>query len=79
MQFLSSPWFIGLNVASLMVMGLELWGWLRACQRHNESAMGTLCGEDSHLPAMGAVIVAVIYVALTLAYIFVPPLIHDIL
>ncbi len=78
MQFLLSPWFIGLNIASFIVMGFELWGWIRACKRHNESAMGTLCGEDSHLPTMGAVIVTIIYISLTLAYIFVPPLIHDI-
>ena len=76
MQFLLSPWFIGLSILSLLIMGLELWGWLRACQRHNESAMGTLCGKDSHVPRIGAVIVSVVYVVLTLIYIVVPPLIH---
>lgn len=79
MQFLVSPWFIGLSIGSLIVMGLELWGLLRACKRHNASAIGKMCVKADCLPTTGIAFAAVLYVLLTIAYILLPPLLHDVL
>ncbi len=79
MQFLLSPWFIGLSVLSLLVMGIELWGLLRACKRHNSSPLGMMCAKSECLPTRGIAFAAVLYVLLTLAYIILPPILHDVL
>ena len=79
MQFLLSPWFIGLSALSLLVMGLELLGLLRACKRHNASPLGLMCAKADCLPTSGIAFAAVLYVLLTLAYIVLPPVIHDVL
>ncbi len=77
MQFLLSPWFIGLSIASLLVMGLELWGLLRSCKRHNASPIGQMCAKDDCLPTGGIAFAAILYVLLTVAYIFLPPILHN--
>ncbi len=79
MQFLLSPWFIALSVASLIVMGLELWGLLRACKRHNASSIGQMCAKTDCLPTAGIASIAVVYVLLTVAYILLPPILHSVL
>ena len=79
MQFLLSLWFIGLSLASLAVMGLQLWGLLRACKRHNASAIGQMCAKTDCLPTRGIAFAAVLYVLLTITYIVLPPILHDVL
>lgn len=79
MQFLLSPWFIGLSIASLIMMGLELWGLLRSCRRHNASPIGQMCAKTDCLPTAGISFLAVVYVLLTVAYILLPPILHNVL
>lgn len=79
MQFLLSPWFIGLSIASLLMMATELWGLLRACKRHNASPMGILCGKSACFPTRAITLAAIGYILLTILYLFLPPLLHDVL
>ncbi|MEK7563060.1 MAG: hypothetical protein AAB544_01575 [Patescibacteria group bacterium] len=76
MQFFLSPWFMALSTASLIVMGLELWGLLRACKRHNTSPMGILCGKSACFPTRAITLAAIGYVLLTMLYLLLPPLLH---
>lgn len=77
MHFLLSPWFIGLSIASFLVMAVELWGLLRACKRHNTSAVGILCGKGECLPTTGVVIMAIVYILLTMLYVILPSMFHS--
>lgn len=79
MQFLLSPWFISLSVTSLIIMGLELWGLLRSCKHHNASPIGQICAKTDCLPTAGIAFLGVLYVLLTVAYIVLPPILHDVL
>jgi hypothetical protein len=76
MHFLLSPWFIGLSIASFLVMAVELWGLLRACKRHNASPIGILCGKDECLPTSGVIITAIVYILLTMLYVILPSMFH---
>ena len=78
MQFLLSPWFIGLSILSLLIMGIELWGLLRACKRHNASPIGQMCAKADCLPTAGIAFAAILYVLLTIAYILLPPIFHNV-
>ena len=78
MQFLLSPWFIGLSVLSLIMMGIELWGLFRACKRHNASPIGQMCAKEDCLPTTGIAFAAVLYIFLTISYIFLPPILHNV-
>lgn len=77
MQFLLSPWFIGLSAFSLLIMALELWGLLRACRKHNASPIGALCGKEGYFPTTGVILAALLYIFLTIAYIIGPAILHD--
>ena len=77
MHFLLSPWFIGLSIASFLVMAVELWGLLRACKRHNASPVGILCGKNECLPTTGVIIAAIVYVLLSMLYVILPSMLHD--
>lgn len=78
-QFLLSPWFIGLSIASLLIMGMELWGLMRACRKHKRSPLGALCDKEDCFPSTGMIIAAIFYILLTFAYIVLPPILHDLL
>jgi len=78
MQFLLSSWFIGLSVVSLVLMGLELWGLLRACKRHNASPIGQMSAKTDCLPTAGIAFAAILYVLLTIGYILLPPIFHNV-
>jgi len=79
MEFLLSPWFGGLSALSIIMMLLIIWGARRSCKRHNASPLGFLCGKKNAFPCAGTYIVAGLYVVLTFAYVFAPPIIHDLL
>jgi len=79
MEFLLSPLFIGLSALSFLVMMIILWGTIRACSRHRASPIGLLYGDESRIIAKGTKLILIAYVVLTFVYIFVPPLIHDLL
>lgn len=79
MHFLLSPWFIGLSIASFLMMAVELWGLLRACRRHNTSPIGVLCGKDGCFPTTGIVIVVILYILMTLLYVVLPPIFHELI
>lgn len=79
MHFLTSPWFIGLSITSFLMMAVELWGLLRACKRHNASPVGILCGKNDCLPTTGIVVTVIVYILLTLLYVVLPPIFHDVL
>lgn len=79
MHFLASPWFIGLSIASFLMMAVELWGLLRACKRHNASPVGILCGKNDCFPTTGIVVTVIVYILLTLLYVILPPVFHDVL
>lgn len=77
MALLFSPWFIGLSALSLLVTLFHLWGFRRACQKHNGSTMTLLCGKPASQPTRTTAIIATLYVTLTVAYIILPPLLHS--
>lgn len=79
MHFLLSPWFIGLSIVSFLMMAVELWGLLRACKRHNASPVGILCGKNDCLPTTGIVAAVIVYLLLTLLYVILPPIFHDVI
>ncbi len=79
MELLLFPWFIGLSVLSLLITFINLWGFQRACKRHNTSAMALLCGQQARQPNRRTFIVASLYVTLTVAYILLSPLFHSLL
>lgn len=79
MQFLLSPWFIGLSITSFLVMAMELWGLLRACRRHNASPIGILCGKEACFPTRAIAFAVIVYIVLTMLYVLLPPLFHDVL
>ena len=79
MQFLLSPWFIGLSIISVFVMGLELWGLMRSCRKHNASPIGVLCGREKCFPTTGIIVAALLYILLTFGYIIAPAILHDLI
>jgi hypothetical protein len=79
MHFLLSPWFIGLSLASFLVMCVELWGLLRACKRHNRSSVGVLCGKESCMPTTGTILMVIAYIMLTMLYVVAPPILHELI
>lgn len=79
MELLLSPWFLGLSVLSLLITFLNLWGFRRAFRKHNASAMVLLCGKSAQQPNRRAFVVAILYIALTVIYILLPPLFHSLL
>ena len=76
MEFLLSPWFSGLSVLSLLVMFLILWGTSRSCRRYSVSPMGVLGRKECPYPCKSTFAIALLYILLTIAYVFDPPLIH---
>lgn len=79
MEFLLSPWFVGLSVISILVMTMIMWGASHSCRRHNASPMGSLCGKKHAYPCTGTFVISIFYAALTIIYILVPPIVHDLL
>jgi len=79
MDFLVSPWFGTVSLLSILTMIVLLWGALRACHRHNTSAIACLYNERACFPSVGTLIVAIVYVLLTIFYVFAPPIFHHLL
>lgn len=77
MHVLLSPWFMGLTIISFLTMAMLLWGLLRVCKRHNASPIGILCGKQACFPTTGVVLAAILYILLTLLYVVLPPVFHQ--
>lgn len=76
MEYLLSPWFSGLSVLSLLVMILILWGVNRSCRHFNTSPIGIVGRKECPYPCKSTFSVALLYILLTVSYVFAPPLIH---
>ena len=79
MSFLLSPSFLVLNLLSLVVLIVELSGLARAVRRHNRSPIGLLCGRNAWLPTHATRLAVATYVALTVAYFFLPGVLHNLI
>jgi hypothetical protein len=79
MSFLLSPSFLVLNLLSLVVLIVELSGLARAVRRHNHSPIGLLCDRDARLPTHAMRVAVAVYVILTVAYLFLPSVLHNLI
>ena len=79
MPFLATPAFLIFSFLSLVMLVVELSGLARAVRRHNSSPIGLLCGRDGRLPTRAMRIAVAAYVTLTVAYLFLPSLLHHLI
>ena len=79
MSFLTTPAFVILSLLSLVVLVVELSGLARAVRRHNSSPIGQLCGRHARLPTHAMQIAVAVYVTLTVAYLFLPGVLHNLI